>query len=433
MRPSDSANHRSPELRRRLSDRWGLRAAIAIGVAVVAMRGSTAFAEKQACTTESECGVSNPCLTHRCVDGFCENTRTDCTSDNPCFVGVCNIQNGQCLLIPTELGTSCSDGQICNGEETCDGEGTCLAGTPPSVGTPCPDGKVCNGDETCDGEGTCLAGTPATAGTPCSDGNVCNGDETCDGAGACAAGEALDCNDGHDCTTDTCDPSTGCHNTVRQQGDVCRAATDSICDLEEVCDGTSLDCPADAHEPDGIQCTDGNPQTVGETCQAGICTCAGSDLDGDGIADPCDPVDATIVVKRAVAWPKRDKPAHIKAHGTLKTGVYGAADALDPSGGFTVRVTDGLTMDVSSSVAGALCRKSHIGTIDCRDDERIRLVFLPTRKTPGQYRWSLYLRNLDFVKPQAGPLTVTITDSHMIDRVGTAPMCRNAETGLPCR
>ena len=46
----------------------------------------------------------------------------------------------------------------------------------------------------------------------CGDGDVCNGGETCEG-GACVSGSPLDCNDGKNCTIDSCDPAAGCVHT----------------------------------------------------------------------------------------------------------------------------------------------------------------------------------------------------------------------------
>jgi hypothetical protein len=49
----------------------------------------------------------------------------------------------------------------------------------------------------------------------CQNGNACDGSETCDTANhiCMPATTALDCNDSNDCTTDTCDMTTGCTNT----------------------------------------------------------------------------------------------------------------------------------------------------------------------------------------------------------------------------
>jgi len=73
-------------------------------------------------------------------------------------------------------------------------------------------------------------------GSDCDDDNVCNGTETCTN-GECVAGTPLNCDDGIDCTTDTCDPTAGCVHT-----DNCR--------FGEVCDQDTGGCvPLPAPEP----------------------------------------------------------------------------------------------------------------------------------------------------------------------------------------
>jgi hypothetical protein len=53
--------------------------------------------------------------------------------------------------------------------------------------------------------------TPAANGTACSAGNACTVGDTCQ-AGVCAGGNAVNCDDGDACTTDTCDPVAGCQH-----------------------------------------------------------------------------------------------------------------------------------------------------------------------------------------------------------------------------
>src|SRR5262249_57230732 len=65
----------------------------------------------------------------------------------------------------------------------------------------------------------------------------------------------------------------------------------------EACDGTALNCPADATVANGTSCDDGNACTRTDTCQAGICT--GSNavtclaLDQCHTAGACNPANGT--------------------------------------------------------------------------------------------------------------------------------------------
>jgi cysteine-rich repeat protein len=54
---------------------------------------------------------------------------------------------------------------------------------------------------------------PAAAGTPCSDNNACTVSDQCDGSSTCVPGSAANCDDANVCTTDSCDPATGCVHT----------------------------------------------------------------------------------------------------------------------------------------------------------------------------------------------------------------------------
>ena len=78
----------------------------------------------------------------------------------------------------------CNDGLACNGVETCDlGNAACVAGTP----IVCDDGNQCTTDTCVDPLGTCSA-TPVVDGTACDDGVTCSVPDTCQ-AGACLGEE----------------------------------------------------------------------------------------------------------------------------------------------------------------------------------------------------------------------------------------------------
>ncbi len=75
----------------------------------------------------------------------------------------------------------CSDGVFCNGAETCDAQGQCQPGTPPA----CDDGVDCTID-------SCNAGSDSCEHVPddgsCDNGVFCDGAETCDALLGCQAG-----------------------------------------------------------------------------------------------------------------------------------------------------------------------------------------------------------------------------------------------------
>ena len=199
-------------------------------------------------------------------------------------------------------GTSCSDGNVCNGNDTCQ-NGSCTHG----LALNCNDGNPCTVD-TCDPIAGCQHGV-APDGTPCPDGNLCNGAETCQ-SGVCTAGPVLNCNDNNYCTTDLCNPTTGCYHTPVTDGASC--SDGNLCDGVEVCragvcqPGTPISCAGNnpcttaTCDPkagclrtavaNGTPCVDTNVCNGLETCQSGVCT-AGTPLvcSGTGI-DACDPI-----------------------------------------------------------------------------------------------------------------------------------------------
>jgi len=149
--------------------------------------------------------------------------------------------------------------------------------------------------DTC--EGTAAGAAVSSIGCSCAqvtcgDGNACNGTETCS-AGVCRTGTALVCNDGNSCTTDSCNPSSGCTTTpIAGCGGAC--TTSSQCNDNNPCTTNTCSngmCSFSA-VTNGTACGDGNACNGAETCQAGTCA-AGTPLtcnDGNSCTtDSCDP------------------------------------------------------------------------------------------------------------------------------------------------
>ncbi len=90
---------------------------------------------------------------------------------------------------------------------------------------------------------------PCSTDGDCDDSDACNGVETC-AQGICASGEPIKCDDGVDCTRDTCDPTDGAcvilpDHSRCPAGDLCRGADGCV-------PGPS--CDDDAGCDDGIHC-----------------------------------------------------------------------------------------------------------------------------------------------------------------------------------
>ncbi len=201
----------------------------------------------------------------------------DCNDAVACTADSCDEVGDACVNTPND--SLCDDSQFCNGVETCDAISDCQAGTP----IDCNDAVVCTADS-CDEVGDACVNTATDA--LCDDATFCNGAETCDPIGDCQAGVAPDCNDGVACTVDMCDEgSAACLN----------GPNDSLCDNGAFCDGTEtcdplLDCqigaPVDCD--DGYDCSLDSCDEAGDICMNDdtVCFC-GDSLPGPG--ELCDP------------------------------------------------------------------------------------------------------------------------------------------------
>ncbi len=236
------------------------------------------------CTVDSCDEVNDVCVNTpddaACDDGqFCNGaeicdpdldcqpgTPVDCDDGVGCTDDSCDEDADACVNVPNDANCP-DDGLFCNGMEFCDAQNDCS-----STGDPCPMGTVCieetgtcdpvagcgdgivdPGEECDDGntmDGDCCSAncTFEPAGSPCPDGEFCNGEETCDGAGTCIAGTPVDCDDGIDCTVDSCDEvNDTCVNTPNDNNcpdDGLFCTGQEICDPVIGCVSTGDPCPA---------------------------------------------------------------------------------------------------------------------------------------------------------------------------------------------
>jgi cysteine-rich repeat protein len=248
------------------------------------------------CDDDDVCTTIDVCSAGDCVGG---GPTLDCDDGQVCTTDLCDSTLG-CTTVPNTL--PCTDGNPCTSGDTCSG-GVCVGGPPPT----CDDHDVCTTDS-CSAPGGC---SHAFNSAPCDDGSTCTLTDVCS-AGTCVGGDPRPCDDDDVCTTEICDPLTGCghvDNTAPcDDGD--------LCTVEDVCAGgactpgapvvgTALDqchetgtcdsgtgiCSTPA-KPDGETCDDGNSCTVDDACQGGVCvatgsTCGNGTVDG-GCGEQCD-------------------------------------------------------------------------------------------------------------------------------------------------
>ncbi|MGB4087590.1 choice-of-anchor E domain-containing protein [Methanothrix sp.] len=162
----------------------------------------------------------------------------------------------------------CDDGLWCNGEETSNGL-ICLPGTAPD----CNDGIECTIDSCNEETDTC---EHRADDSKCDDGLWCNGAETCDPTKGCQPGTAPDCSDGIDCTIDSCN----------EEIDECEhSPDDDFCDDYDVCNGIEICDPASGCLPGtSLDCDDKDPCTI-DSCDP-IEGCIHTAIDCDD-GDPC--------------------------------------------------------------------------------------------------------------------------------------------------
>ena len=147
------------------------------------------------CDDHNVCTSGDFCGEGGCVGG---EERLDCDDDDPCTNDFCNALEG-CYHEWNEAW--CEDADPCTGGDRCYA-GQCLSGDQQLV---CDDGEECTADSCVSGLGCVF--TPIDV--ECSDHNKCTPVDQCIG-GECQGFGTINCDDGNDCTEDSCQPANGC-------------------------------------------------------------------------------------------------------------------------------------------------------------------------------------------------------------------------------
>ena len=242
------------------------------------------------------CDDGNVCTTgDLCLNAVCTpKAALNCDDSNICTADFCNAKTG-CGHSPAN-GIQCNDSNACTAADKCTA-GQCVGGGQ----LPCSDGNICTNDG-CDPKSGC---TFAANTAKCNDGNGCTDNDACQGGG-CKSGKPSDCNDANTCTVDLCDPAKGCmyqkvvDGTPCNDGDactvsdkcksaICLAGKKLGCNDNQVCTTDSCDPKTGCvYKPlaDGDPCDDKSPCTLVDACAKGKCTGTGTkDLDKDGFID----------------------------------------------------------------------------------------------------------------------------------------------------
>ncbi|MBI5531669.1 MAG: hypothetical protein HY898_03065 [Deltaproteobacteria bacterium] len=234
----------------------------------------------RACSaTRGQCSGTGTCNGH----GTC-NVAAWCDDDNGCTNDSCQnrpMQGFVCVHTNRPTGAHCNDQSACTSTDRCTSEGLC-AGNPVS----CDDDDPCTTDSCEPSSGCHHANAPSS--TACDDDNPCTTNDHCNGHGRCISGGPTDCDDGNDCTVDNCVRRLGCTHRPRNNHAACD--DQNACTQGDRCDGAGQ-CAA-GHP---IICDDGNPCTVDSCDPATGCvfspaptTVSCTDGNGCTTGDHCD-------------------------------------------------------------------------------------------------------------------------------------------------
>ncbi len=296
------------------------------------------------------CDDLNECTTGDvCAEGKCQGAgSTECDDLNPCTKDLC-LPGGGCQHVPVAV--PCSDGNACTVNDQC-ADGACVSGSPMD----CNDGNVCTADS-CKGAGVCVH-EPSSK--PCSDFNECTEGDFCKG-GACMPGSPVVCDDTNVCTTDSCNPATGCGHAINAAAcddnnactvkDVCAkgVCTGGLavgCDDGNPCTDDACDPAAGCtHLPNTKPCDDLNACTTTDACKLGKCVGATPPDCNDGNVctdDSCDP-EAGCQHKANTAPCTDDDACTMGDHCTGGACSPGKAMSCDDGNACTLDVCDPVT------------------------------------------------------------------------------------------
>ena len=213
------------------------------------------------------------------------------------------------------LFTGCEKGQpICSAmmpqPEACNGkDDNCNGETDEGL---CDDGSVCTTDA-CNNDGSCKHAK--LSGTTWDDGNVCTTFEQCS-SGVCFGGTILNGDDNDPCSTDWCDPFTGCSHKPSSEGkcledgnactqDVCmngkcthpKVKDGALClDEGNVCTNDVCDNGDCFHNANSAKCDDGNQCTLNDSCKDKSCSVSLKVCNDDACTiDTCEPAKVACI------------------------------------------------------------------------------------------------------------------------------------------
>ena len=282
--------------------------------------GDTADTIGNTCTSDDQCkGDASKCLTGYCNAGTCDvksaadgttcDDGKECTGPDKCTAGTCaGVADGSacvkkddkgnplpcwvgqckadftCDFVGAQLGSPCDDGSLCTENDGCVAGHACN-GTPKN----CDDGKDCTTDS-CDLASGCSNTVDML--NLCSDGNACTAQDACAKSGECVGAKVVICDDSNPCTIDTCDPKSGCKFSPAAAGAACQ--TNDLCQTAAgVCNAGQCKGQPNPAVSDGNDCTTDNCTVPAGATKAVITHAAANGASCDD-GDPCTKVDTCV-------------------------------------------------------------------------------------------------------------------------------------------
>ena len=310
--------------------------------------------ERMACNDNGICAIFNKkdgagcglgACGHKCEVGLCVGaSATDYDDNNACTKDYCNQGDAVIHEPITDLTAFCDDGDACLANDTC------VQGVCKGLPVQCSDGIECTTD-TCDPKVGCVAQAKDTS---CDDGDACTA-QKCDKTSGCKVDSFVTggkCNDGNACTNDDkCSDKGACGGTA-----TCSCKVDSDCKQDNLCLGAPT-CSAGVcvSDPTKAVVCDGN---TGSSCLLNLCdaktgACGVVPVD-DGKG--CDDTNACSSISTCEAG-KCEGLFDIKCDD--KNGC--TDDVCNAQAGCTYVPNDGACTDASACTTGDACSKGACG------------------------------------------------------------------------
>lgn len=139
-----------------------------------------------------------------------------------------------------------------------------------------------------------------------------------------------------------------------------------------------------------------------------------------------------ISIKRAAIKTKLPSSGRVDIKGTLMTQVGGPEETLDPTTGLRITVADGGSVDETYEFSPDDCTVRSNGRIQCTSPDRKTKATFKPRKTFGEYKFTIAMKNRALPAAVTGPVHMNIGDTRY-ERGGAIAGCLAKPNKIICR